>query len=68
MGRPLAFIHSCEFILDVVEFGQVPVLKVVRILDNDDILAREWLIRHQVFPELCFDVESFYCLVRIHIP
>lgn len=50
LPRQLLIIHHLQVLLDVVEGLQIPPSQVEGVLDVDDVLAAEGLIRQQILP------------------
>ena len=46
-----------EAVFDVVEVVEVELGRVERVLEDEDVLALEWLVRQKVLPVLGLDVQ-----------
>ena len=63
----LTVIVNFEAVLDVMEVVEVDLLVVVGVLQHDEVLPRERLVREQVLPVLGLDVELVHGLSREHV-
>lgn len=66
-ARVLSLLLQLVFLLDVEKLGNLTMVRLGRVLKNDDVIFREGLTGDQVFPAILINIEFFDTVVEIHI-
>ena len=66
-ARVLSLLLQLVFLLDVEKLGNLTMVRLGRVLKNNDVIFREGLTGDQVFPAILINIEFFDTVVEIHI-